>query len=462
MQNEMELSLLDLWLAIKKRISLILAMVIFFTGASFGISKILPKEYQSYTTMLLGLPEGYVTSSRDSGIRVDDIVLNQKLVGTYREYIKSRTVCEEVIKNLGLEMSYDTFKGKLDVGSLKDTEMITIKVTDTIPLRAKDIANETADIFRIKIAEALRIDNVQIVDYAIVSQRPIRPRVNLNTAIGGVLGLMLGTFLAILIELLDTTVKSVKDVEDSTNLSVFGVIPLEKKWKDQRKKKDDRFDYKFVLDDPKSPVAEAFRTLRTNLQFTNIDKEVRSIAVTSTRPREGKSTVAFNLAVTMAMAGKNVLLLDADLRKPRLHNFIDSPNTLGLTNILADGSDYIRVIQVARDYDNLHFITSGPIPPNPSELLSSKRMMSFLSSISSYYDMIIIDTPPMGSVTDSAILSTMVDGIILVAEAGGVKRDELLRSRDALYRVNANILGVVLNGHTKDDLAYGYYNYYTE
>lgn len=468
MQNEMELSLLELWVAIKKRIPLILAITIVLSAASFGVSTILPKQYQASTTMLLGLPESYGRSNVESGIRVDDIVLNQKLVGTYREYIKSRTVSEEVIDNLGLEMSYVTFASKLDVGNLKDTEMITIKVTDTIPLRAKDIANETADIFRVKIAEALKIDNIQVVDYAIEPTSPIAPRVKLNTAIGGVLGLMLGVFIAILIELLDTTIKTPEEVENYLGLSVFGIIPDDSKsdlksGSRNKRRKGVRVFKTIPLESPKSPIAEAFRSLRTNLQFSSIDKEVKSIAFTSTIPREGKSTVAFNLAITMALAGNNILIIDADLRRPSLHKIAGAYNYFGLTNILAEGMDYVEVIRIYKDLENLHIVTSGPVPPNPSELLSSKRMKTFLESMKEYYDAIIIDTPPMGSVTDAAVISTITDGTLMVTASGDVKRDDARRTKEALEKVNANILGVVLNGVRDNKLGYGYYgNYYME
>lgn len=225
------------------------------------------------------------------------------------------------------------------------------------------------------------------------------------------------------------------------------------------KKRDKRIQRKYLLDDPKSTVSEAFRTLRTNIQFTAIDKEVKSIVITSTRPREGKSTISFNLAITMAMAGQRTLLIDGDLRKPHIHNYIKSNNDIGLTNILADDADFMRVINLMEDYDNMHVITSGPVPPNPAELLSSQKIKKFLKNISNYYDSIIFDAPPIGAVTDGAILSTIVDGAILVAEANFIKKEELLRSKESLDRVGANILGVILNGVIMDKKSYQYQYY---
>lgn len=236
MLDEMEISLLELLQGIRKRISLIILLTVLFTGTSFGISHMMPKEYQSYSTMLLGLPEVYGKSGQDNvGISAADISLNRNLVGTYREFIKSRVVSEEVIANLGLDMSYESFRDKLEVSSLKDTEMITIKVTDTIPLRAKDIANETADIFKIKVADAFKIDNVQIVDYAVIPTSPIKPNIKLNTAIGGLLGLMIGIFIALFLMSLDTSIKTAQDIENHIGLPVLGTIPLEKSTKRGRK-----------------------------------------------------------------------------------------------------------------------------------------------------------------------------------------------------------------------------------
>lgn len=217
-------------------------------------------------------------------------------------------------------------------------------------------------------------------------------------------------------------------------------------------------------ENPKSPIAEAFRTLRTNIQFSSIDKALSSIVITSSGPGEGKSTVSVNTAMTIAQSGKKVLLVDCDLRKPKIHTFFRIHNGQGLTNVLAEGIELREVVYEPEIEDNLHVLTAGPIPPNPSELLGSKRMKEFLKKAETNYHTIILDSPPVGVVTDAAILSTIADGTILVCAVGQAEIEASKMAKSLLEKVNANILGVVLNkvpvtqgGYYK----YHYYNYYS-
>ena len=212
-------------------------------------------------------------------------------------------------------------------------------------------------------------------------------------------------------------------------------------------------------ENPKSPTAEAYRTLRTNIQFSNIDKEIKTIVVTSSGPGEGKSTVTANYAVTLAQNEKKVLLIDADLRKPRAHTVFNVPNVNGLTNAVAESVDYKKIVQ-ATGIEGLDILTSGPIPPNPSELLGSKKMKAFLESIKEDYDMIILDSPPVGLVTDAAVLSNAVDGTIIVCAVGQAIKEAASNAKELLDKVNANILGVVLNKIPLNDGGYYKYHYY--
>lgn len=211
---------------------------------------------------------------------------------------------------------------------------------------------------------------------------------------------------------------------------------------------------------PKSPISEAYRVLRTNVQYSNIDKQIKTIVVTSSGPMEGKTTTAVNLAVTFAQAGNKVLLIDSDLRKPKIHRLFMLSNKKGLTNFLAVHDDYLNYIH-SSDVPNLEILTSGIIPPNPSELLASNSMKQFIQMVSGKYDMILMDAPPVGSVTDAAIISTFVDGTILVASSGRVEINALKRTKEILSKVNANIIGVVLNNLDKNSMGnYNYYKYY--
>ncbi len=197
-----------------------------------------------------------------------------------------------------------------------------------------------------------------------------------------------------------------------------------------------------TISNPKSPVAEAYRTLRTNIQFSNIDGNLQTICVTSSGPGEGKSTTISNLAETFAQAGNRVAIIDCDLRKPRLHRIFKLTNTKGVTTLLSGQSEIEDVIQVAGS--DLTVITSGPIPPNPSELLGSKRMKDLLEVLKKRYDIVLIDAPPVGLVTDAAILSAIVDGIILVVASGKTDIDGAKRAKKLLENVGARILGVTM------------------
>lgn len=211
--------------------------------------------------------------------------------------------------------------------------------------------------------------------------------------------------------------------------------------------------------DPKSPISEAYRVLRTNIQFSSVDKPLKVMVVTSSGPGEGKTTTIINLAITFAQSGSRVLLIDSDMRKPKIHKVFEFSNSKGLVNILAQREDYKEVVHKI-DIDNIDIITSGTIPPNPSELLASNSMKQFLQKVKEDYDVVFIDAPPVGSVTDAAILSTLVDGTILVAASGQVHIDAVVRTKNLLNQVNANIVGVVLNKLDKGAHGNSYYYYY--
>ncbi|HHV61076.1 MAG TPA: CpsD/CapB family tyrosine-protein kinase [Firmicutes bacterium] len=209
--------------------------------------------------------------------------------------------------------------------------------------------------------------------------------------------------------------------------------------------------------DPKSPVSEAFRTLRTNLQFVRLDSPLRSLVITSTAPGEGKSTVAANLAIAMAQAGKSTILVDADLRRPKLHKMFNVPNRVGLTNLLL-GNAGLEALQETKA-EGVRLLPSGVLPPNPSELLASGAMTRVIEVLDAEADMVIFDTPPMMAVTDAAVLGTKVDGVLLVLKLGQVAREGVMRAKTLLQNANARILGVVANG-IKPEGRYNYYYYY--
>ncbi|NPV81507.1 MAG: CpsD/CapB family tyrosine-protein kinase [Firmicutes bacterium] len=209
--------------------------------------------------------------------------------------------------------------------------------------------------------------------------------------------------------------------------------------------------------DPRSPVTEAFRTLRTNLQFASLDKPLKSLLLTSTGPGEGKSTVAANLSIAFAQSGKQVILVDADLRRPRLHSLFSLKNDVGLTNMLLGGNG-VDALQDSR-IRGLRILTSGPLPPNPAELLGSGAMNSVIQALSQEADIVVYDTPPVIAVTDAAVLAPRVDGVLLVLKLGATSREAAVRAKTLLENSRGRILGIVIND-VKNEASYGYYYYY--
>lgn len=214
--------------------------------------------------------------------------------------------------------------------------------------------------------------------------------------------------------------------------------------------------------DPKSPVVEAYRTLRTNLQYANADGSLRRILVTSPGPGEGKSTTAANLAVILAQSGKRVVAVSADLRKPTLHQYFDLGNNRGVTNVLVGQANMEDCLQETV-IENLSLLASGPTPPNPAELLGSAKMKSLLEALQERADVVVYDAPPVVAVTDAAVLAPLMDGVLLVLNVGTVPRELAIRTREQLEKVGARILGVVLNRVSpKSGYGYYYYYYYTD
>lgn len=209
---------------------------------------------------------------------------------------------------------------------------------------------------------------------------------------------------------------------------------------------------------PKDPVSEQFRTIRTNIQFVSVDRDLKLVAFTSSRISEGKSTVTANVAITWAQSGKRVLLIDADLRRSTLHSTFQLDNRTGLTTILTSKQATMNVTDFIHDsgVKNLSVLTAGPTPPNPSELLNSQRMQDFLSGIKDQYDLVVLDVPPMLEVTDTQVLASQLDGVILVVRAGKTQKSEIRRAVDMLRLAKANILGYVFNDADGTDSAYGY------
>ena len=297
------------------------------------------------------------------------------------------------------------------------------------------------------------VSNVKILDRAQVASKPVRPRKMFNLAIAMILGLFAGAGLAIMFESFDQTIKSPSDLEAFLKVLCLMPIPLHIVGNAKTGVQPE-----FVTErDRHSAMAESFRSLRTGIVFSNPDLAKKSFLITSSAPSEGKTTVAVNLATVFAQADERVILVDADLRSPRIHSVFGFERNNGVTDILALGKDDIHAFIHKTDVKNLDVLTCGELPPNPSELLGSKKMTDLIERLSRDYDRIVFDTPPVMAATDAVVLSTKVDATIMVVQAQETHRDAAKRSLDALRSVHARILGAVFNKVSADDHgSYGY------
>ena len=340
------------------------------------------------------------------------------------------------------------------------------------------------------IKEAEQIEEVSIVRPATEPDAPIGGETANSMLVGAVLGLALGLVLAFVRETLDTSIGTIEDVEAYLGVPVLGVVPhidsretvqriLERRPALAQIDPEALLSHSLLIThfDPKSPVAEAYRTLRTNIQFARMERSGKVLVVSSPTLQEGKTTTIVNLALTMAQSGQKTLLIGANMRRPSIHRFFGIEREPGLSNILvgsAQWRDCIRTvadilmgrfemedIMAAPGLDNLHIIEAGPVPANPSELLSTPAMSGFLHSVRDVYDVILVDTPPILPVTDSAIVASQADGVVLVYQAGKVGRLVLKRAKVHVENVGGKVWGVVLNDVKTEIAGYNYTQYYT-
>jgi polysaccharide biosynthesis transport protein len=306
----------------------------------------------------------------------------------------------------------------------------------------------------VRLARLQNTPNIVQIDVALAPVEPIRPRTLLNILLGGMGGLILTAGGVFLKEVLDDTLKTPEEVENILNLPVIGYIA-------EMKYENGSAECLYVAQQPRSPVSEAFRALRTNLEFSSVDKPLKTITVTSSVPMEGKTIVAANLAAIMAQGGKQVVLLDADLRRPSVHKILGLFNNVGLSDVIRGHLNLNDVNQQIEDVKGMSVITSGSLPPNPSELLGSARMTNVLKELSSQTDVVIIDSPP-SLVADSQILAAKSDGVLIVIQPGNTHRDSAKAAVAQLRSAGANIIGVVLNRIPRDRSDYyGGHQYYS-
>lgn len=491
---------------------LIVVTTVLAGGAAFVVSSLQQKVYEAKATMIVG------QSLSSSNPDFTQLLVAQGLSETYAAIAKTSPILERVIEELGLEDSPGELSERVRVEAPRNTSFLIISARDTDPDRAAAIANglgdqliaaspaiqgrktdvpgkieedlaATRDLIETAQAQMRSLTDlknrtpkqdeelkalvgrlvdlrstyatllsfssggesnvVTIVEPASPPTSPVSPSTLLNTLLAAALGLMVVAGIAFLAEQLDDTIKDADGVQEVAGLSTLGTIAR------MRGTRGRREIYRVVtLLYPRSSIAEAYRTLRVNVEFAALDAPVQTLLVTSTAPGEGKSVTSANLAVAFAQAGSRVLLVDADLRKPGVHALFDLPNTYGLTTMLRGDAVESEVLSQPTEQANLQILTTGPLPPNPAELLGSQRMQAVLELLRKSADLVIFDSPPLQAVTDAAVLSAFVDGTLLVVKAGHSRRVPVKKARETLARAGANVLGVVLNGVAVKESAY--------
>ena len=369
-----------------------------------------------------------------------------------------------------LRRSYDQQKGtttqqtrdKIDLMVITQELETNKQYLNTLLQRQRELQVSSGD----------RPNEVSIATYSRMPKTPIGPQRMRNILIAFLLSLGVGIGLAFLLDFLDDTVKSIDDVDRYLHLPALAMIPASR---DRGRligigpnatPPPAETTALALVTDARSPVAESYRHLRTSLLLSSAGQPPKTILVTSSQPSEGKTTTAVNTAFMLAQTGAEVLIVDCDLRRPRLHAHFDIPNSRGLTNWLSGETDIDSLIHSYEPQPNLKFLTSGPVPPNPAELLGSDEMRKLLAKLSEKFTHIVIDSPPAISFTDASILSTMVDGVVLVVHGGRSSRAVVRRAKQQLLDVGAHIFGVVLNNvkvETQDYYYSGYYSgYYSD
>ena len=412
--------------------------------------------YQASTRLFVSAAAGSTLAETYQGNR-----FSQERVISYTQLLMGNTVAQRTIDKLGLDMTAGELANNVEATAKRDTVLISVQVLDSSPVRARDIANTLSDEFVSMVRELETPEDGSIPDSRVVVEQrasipdsPVVPKSARTLGIAVVVGLVLGIGLAIVRDLLDNTVKERSTLEEITGTGTVGTIPLDK----ERRKQP-----AISFDNDNSSIAEAFRKLRTNLQFLAVDNPPRLIVVTSSVPSEGKSTTSINIALALAEADHNVVLVDGDMRRPSLHKYLDLVAPVGFSTVLSGGTSLDDALQETR-FDRLTVLTAGTIPPNPSELLGSQATKKLLAELRAKFDYVIVDSTPLLAVTDAAILAASSDGVLMITRHGHTKRDQLTHAVESLAGVGAPLLGAVFTmTPTRGGAAYGYsYSYYGE
>ncbi len=450
------MSLQSLLQLARRRWHVLLVVPVLTVCAALGVSALMTPEYESRTTLFVSATP---TASGASDL-LQGNNFTQARVRSYVDLVTTDAVLGPVIAAQQLDTSVGSLSSRVSSSSPLDTVLIDVRVVDASPEQAAVLADAVAASLVDVVTELESPADGQpssvrlsVVEGAQVTADPVSPQPVVNALLGLALGLGLAVGLVVAWDALDTKIRTAEQASvalDAPVLSAMHASPeMDRRWM-------------VTQDKGFSSQAEALRRLRTNLQFLDVESHRRSFVITSSVAGEGKTTVSVNLALTVAAAGMRVVLVDADLRRPRVADYLQTEGSVGLTTVLIGRADVRDVLQVWGPNGSVDFIASGEIPPNPSELLGSAEMERLIRKLESEYDVVIIDSPPSLPVTDPSILAAMCAGAIVVVSAGISRRDQLGVVRQSLDAAGATLLGVVANRLKASSAGYGGYGAYAQ
>ncbi len=500
---------------IRARKWVIIQAVVIVTVAALAASFLQPAVYEGQAKVLI--------SEKDTGAALLGNVISEfssqpeRGLQTQVQLMQLRPLAENTIRKLGLKMTADALLKKVDVAAVGQTNIVTVTARAGDAKTAQSIANTMADEFvswskeykresikaaadevqqrldaaklevldlgkkiaeqgksddlaaelaiatgsyttlasqleELRIQEQLEIGSGRLVSPAVIAEDPVEPSPVRNGALGLAVGLVFGLGMALLYEYLDNTIKSSEEAEKVYGAPVLGLIPAEKHEKDEKRRLT-------LVTHPGTPAAEAYRVLRNSLDFINFEHDIKTLLVTSAAPAEGKSTVAANLAAGLAQAGKKVVLLSCDFRRPTTQQFFQVNTMIGLSDVLTGANSLKSALQRSPELSNLLVLTSGKLPPNPSELLGSEKMHALIKELEEWADWVLVDTPPLLAVADGAAVARWVDGVLIVTKGGESTRDAGKKATEMLGQIGARVIGTVVWGleSTPGGGGYGYY-----
>lgn len=450
------MELTDYLRILRKRWILVVGIVVAAVLAAGGATLAMTPQYKASTQV-------FVSTSTESASATDlsagNTFISQR-VKSYAQAVTTAAVLEPVIKTLNLPYTVAELAAKVSANAPLNTVILEISVTDPDATQAAAIANAVGTTLPTVVSDVEKADSagsspvkISTLQPATVPTAPDSPNRKLNLALGLLVGIALAVGTAVLLDVLDTKVRTTRDIESLTEVAVIGGVP----------KVDSSSERALALvTDPSGRLAESFRSMRTNLQFVTLDRP-NSFAVTSAVPGEGKTTTSASLALAIAQSGSNVICVDADLRRPRVDEVFGIEGTVGLTDVLLGRAELDDVVQPWGETGRLTLLPAGQVPPNPSELLGSAQMRELVARLESQYDVVVFDSAPLLPVTDTAVLSTIVGGTIVVVAASQTTKSQVAGALRNLGSVGAHVLGIALTMlPTKGPDAYSYsqYGYY--